>query len=190
MRGRLSAKRAQQRDRELQEELQAVRLRIVELEEVLKSAREALDAARDRRGELSAAQARVQSDVQHMAETCIQELSQQRDELMADTSLPRVAGEELISEDGAYREMRTRLDNMGPVNMMALEEYKETAAAASSSWRRSGRTCCNRSRTRRIPSKRSTSSRGRSSKRRSPSSTRTSARRSASSSAAARASCG
>jgi chromosome segregation protein len=118
---------AQQRDRELQEELQAVRLRIVELEEALKSAREALDAARDRRGELSAAQARVQSDMQHMAETCIQELSQQRDELMADTSLPRVAGEELISEDNAYREMRTRLENMGPVNMMALEEYKETA---------------------------------------------------------------
>ncbi len=118
---------AQQRDRELQDELQAVRLRIVELEEVLKSAREALDAARDRRGELSAAQARVQSDVQHMAETCIQELSQQRDELMSDTSLPRVMGDELSNEDNTYREMRTRLDNMGPVNMMALEEYKETA---------------------------------------------------------------
>jgi len=118
---------AQQRDRELQDELQAVRLRIVEVEDALKSAREALDAARDRRGELSAAQARVHSDMQHMAETCIQELSQPRDELMADTSLPRVAGEALINEDNAYREMRTRLDNMGPVNMMALEEYKETA---------------------------------------------------------------
>ena len=56
---------AQARDRELQEELQAVRVRIAELEEALKSAREALDAARDRRGELAAAQARVQSDVQH-----------------------------------------------------------------------------------------------------------------------------
>jgi len=118
---------AQQRDRELQDELQAVRLRAGELEQELKSAREALDVARDRRGELSAAQARVESDVEHMAETCVQELSQQRDELMADESLPRVAGEELASEDNAYREMRTRLDNMGPVNMMALEEYKETA---------------------------------------------------------------
>ena len=118
---------AQTRDRELQDELQAVRVRIVELEETLKSAREALDAARDRRGELSAAQARVQSDVQHMSETCVQELGQQREELMADESLPRVAGEELIEEDNAYREMRTRLENMGPVNMMALEEYKETA---------------------------------------------------------------
>ena len=83
---------AQQRDRELQEELQAVRLRIGELEQTLKSAREALDEARDRRTELSTAQARVQSDMQHMAETCIQELSQQREELMADESLPRVSG--------------------------------------------------------------------------------------------------
>ncbi len=118
---------AQQRDRELQDELQAVRLRIVELEEALKSAREALDAARDRRGDLSAEQARVKSDIQHMAETCVQELSLQHDELMADESLPRLAGEELATEDGVYRDMRTRLDNMGPVNMMALEEYKETA---------------------------------------------------------------
>ena len=69
----------------------------------------------------------LQSDVQHMSETCVQELSQQREELMADDSLPRIAGEELAAEEEAYREMRTRLDNMGPVNMMALEEYKETA---------------------------------------------------------------
>ena len=46
---------------------------------------------------------------------------------MADESLPRLAGDELANEDAAYREMRTRLENMGPVNMMALEEYKETA---------------------------------------------------------------
>ncbi len=118
---------AQQRDRELQEELQAVRVRMAELEDALKAAREALDAARDRRGELAAEQARVKSDIQHMAETCVQELGVQHDELMADESLPRLAGEELATEDSTYREMRTRLDNMGPVNMMALEEYKETA---------------------------------------------------------------
>ena len=118
---------AQERERELQEELQAVRLRVAELEQELKSAREALDRARDHRAELSAAQARVESDAQHMAETCVQELSQPREELMADESLPRVSGDELANEDNAYREMRTRLENMGPVNMMALEEYKETA---------------------------------------------------------------
>jgi chromosome segregation protein len=118
---------SQTRDQGLQTELQTVRVRIVELEEGLKISREALDAARDRRGELSAAQARLQSDVLHMSETCVQELSQQPQELMADDSLPRVAADGVAGEEEAYREMRTRLDNMGPVNMMALEEYKEIA---------------------------------------------------------------
>jgi len=118
---------AQQRDRELQDELQTVRARLSELEESLKTARHELDAARDRRGELSAEQARLESDAQHMAETCIQELSQPREELLADQTLLRLAGEELGNEEALYREMRTRLENMGPVNMMALEEYQETA---------------------------------------------------------------
>jgi chromosome segregation protein len=118
---------AQTRDRELADELQIVRVRITSLEEELKVARESLDGARDRRGELSAAQARVQSDVQHTSESCLQELGQQRQEVMADDSLPHVCGEELVNEEAAYRDMRARLDNMGPVNMMALEEYKEAA---------------------------------------------------------------
>src|SRR5207253_7418281 len=61
------------------------------------------------------------------AESRLNDLGVQRHELMADATLPILAGEQLIQEDTAYREMRTRLDNMGPVNMMALEEYKETA---------------------------------------------------------------
>jgi chromosome segregation protein len=118
---------AQQCDRQLQDELQAVRARLTELEEALKTARHELDAARDRRGALSAEQARLQSDAQHMAETCVQELSQPREELLADETLPRLAGEELGNEEALHREMRTRLENMGPVNMMALDEYRETA---------------------------------------------------------------
>ncbi len=122
-----SRQTAENRDRQLQAEVQQIRGRLAELEEGLKIARQDLDSARDRRGELSASQARVLADAEHMSETCIQDLSQQRDELMADDSLTRVSGDELANEDAAYREMRTRLENMGPVNMMALEEYKETA---------------------------------------------------------------
>ncbi len=118
---------AQQRDRELQAELQMVRVRLGELEEALKNLRHELDAARDHRGELAAEQARLHSDAQHMAETCVQELSQPREELLADDSLARLSGEELNAEESLYKEMRTRLENMGPVNMMALEEYQETA---------------------------------------------------------------
>ncbi len=118
---------AQQRDGQLQEELRALRVLLGELEEALKTARHELDTARDRRGNLAAEQARLQSDGQHMAETCIQELSQPREELLADESLSRIAGEELSTEESLYKEMRVRLENMGPVNMMALEEYQETA---------------------------------------------------------------
>jgi chromosome segregation protein len=118
---------AQARDRQLQEELQSLRLRLAELEEALRLGRETLDAARDRRGQLAAAQARLQSDAQHLSETCVQELSHRREELIADQTLPRLAAEELESAENDYRELRARLENMGPVNMMALEEYKETA---------------------------------------------------------------
>jgi len=119
---------ARQRDQEIAEELQQVRARLAQLEEELKTARAELDTARDRRGELAAEQARLDSDMQHLADACVQELSVQRDELMGDDSLPRIAGDELNTEEEAYKEMRTRVENMGPVNMMALEEYKETAA--------------------------------------------------------------
>jgi chromosome segregation protein len=108
-------------------ESEQVRARLTEIDEALRCARQMLDQARDRRGELAATAAKLQSDAQYMAESCLNDLGVQRHELMADTTIPIVTGEQLVIDDQAYREMRTRLDNMGPVNMMALEEYKETA---------------------------------------------------------------
>jgi chromosome segregation protein len=115
----------------LQLESEQVRARLSEIEEHLRSTRQQLDLARDRRGELSATAAKLQSDLQHLADTCVNELSMERSALMAEalseTPILLVTGDELAAEDQAYREMRMRLDAMGPVNMMALEEYKETA---------------------------------------------------------------
>jgi len=115
------------RDGLLQFESDQVRARMAEIEEALRETRQLLDQARDRRGELSAAAAKLQSDAQYMAETCLNELGIQRHDLTADTTIPIATGDQLAAEDQTYREMRTRLDAMGPVNMMALEEYKETA---------------------------------------------------------------
>jgi chromosome segregation protein len=115
------------RDGLLQFESDQVRSRLAELEEELRGARQLLEQARDRRAEVAAAAAKLQSDVQHMAETCLNELSVPREELMSDLTIGIASGEQLAVEDQIYREMRTRLDAMGPVNMMALEEYKETA---------------------------------------------------------------
>jgi chromosome segregation protein len=115
------------RDSLLQFESEQVRARLAEIDEVLHNARELLDQSRDRRAELAAAAAKLQSDAQYMAESCLHELGVQPRELLADSTILIARGEQLTVEDRICREMRTRLDAMGPVNMMALEEYKETA---------------------------------------------------------------
>jgi len=115
------------RDGLLQAESEQVRSRLLEIDTALQSARQLLDSARDRRGELSANAAKLQSDLQYMDQTCLNELGVERQELAADPTITPLSGDELTHEDQSARDMRTRLDAMGPVNMMALEEYKETA---------------------------------------------------------------
>ncbi len=115
------------RDGLLQFESEQVRVRLTEIEELLRTTRQQLDSGRDRRGELQAQAAKLASDLQHLADTCLNELSIERAVLLADTTITPLIGEELAVADQTYREMRARLDAMGPVNMMALEEYKETA---------------------------------------------------------------
>ncbi len=118
---------AQAREGLLQFETEQLRARLTEIDELLRSSRQILDQARDRKGQLSAAAAKLQSDAQYMSETCLNELSIGHAELMSDTRQAIVSGEELAAEDQMYRDMRTKLEAMGPVNMMALEEYKESA---------------------------------------------------------------
>ena len=118
---------AQAREGLLQFETEQLRARLIEIEELLRNSRLLLDQSRDRRGELSAAAAKLQSDAQYMSETCLNELGIERPALMADTTLTAVSGDQLAAEDQLYRDMRSKLEAMGPVNMMALEEYKETA---------------------------------------------------------------
>jgi chromosome segregation protein len=114
-------------ERELQVESEQVRARLAEIENELRGARETLDRIRDRRGEVAAILAKLESDAAHLSETCLNELGVGGSELRADPALVLVEGEQLAAEDAVCRELRSRLDNMGPVNMMALEEYNEVA---------------------------------------------------------------
>ncbi|HEY6273916.1 MAG TPA: chromosome segregation protein SMC [Terriglobales bacterium] len=111
----------------LQQESDQVRARLAEIEQALKTTRLGLDGARERKGELGTQLAKLQSDLSHMGEMCLNELGLGAKELCDNVGLQLVEGEQLVAEEILYREMRSRLDNMGPVNMMALEEYQETA---------------------------------------------------------------
>ena len=118
---------SQVRESLLQSEKDQTRARLTEIDEQLRVARQLLDQARDRRGELQAALAKLQADAMYLAETCLNELGIERDVLLADATLSIVSGDDLAASDQAHREMRARLEAMGPVNMMALEGYRETA---------------------------------------------------------------
>jgi chromosome segregation protein len=115
------------REKESEAESAQLRSRLGEIESELRASRQLLEQVRDQRGELSTTAARLQSDLQYMAETCMNELGVTRQQLMEDSGVPRVTGEALVQEDAVYRQMRAHLESMGPVNMMALEEYQETA---------------------------------------------------------------
>ena len=79
----------QAREGLLQFEKDQLRARLAEIDELLRSARQLLDQARDRRGELQAAAAKLQADAMYMAETCLNELGIERPALLADTTICR-----------------------------------------------------------------------------------------------------
>ncbi|MBV9573538.1 MAG: chromosome segregation protein SMC, partial [Acidobacteriales bacterium] len=112
----------------LQCESEQLRARVAELDEALRLSRQLLDQSRDLRGELSASAAKLHSDSEHMQEQCLNELGVTAQDLLHDDATILLSGDELTMEDQAYREMRARLEGMGPVNMMALEEYQEAAS--------------------------------------------------------------
>ena len=68
--------------------------------------------------------ARNDSDRQHLRETCMSEVNAQPEDLIA-TETAFISGEELAIAETNYREMKARVEAMGAVNMMALEEFNE-----------------------------------------------------------------
>ncbi len=111
----------------LTEEAAALRTKLTEMEAQLKMLRAETDALREARSERSTRGATLASEITHLEETCVNDLSMEAVLLREDVDISRIEGEALATEDEACREMKHRLEAMGPVNMMALEEYKETA---------------------------------------------------------------
>jgi len=108
-------------------EAQALRQQLATLETDLKNARAALDQLRDDRANRSNEAAKLQSDLEHLEASCLNEVNAEAAVLRADESIAHLVGEELAAEDETCRGLRQKIEAMGPVNMMALDEYKETA---------------------------------------------------------------
>jgi len=106
---------------------QAVRQQLATLESQLKAARASLDQLRDERGVRSNLVAKLRADLEHLEASCLAEVNLEAQVLRADEQIVRLADEPLALEEETCRTLKQRIEQMGPVNMMALDEYKETA---------------------------------------------------------------
>jgi chromosome segregation protein len=126
----LTAIRAEALDRAktLAAEAHELRQQLSAMETTLKAARAAIDQLREERSTRSSAMAKLRSDLEHLEGSCLTEINVAAEELRLDASIAHLAGEELAAEDEACRALREKIEQMGPVNMMALEEYTEAAS--------------------------------------------------------------
>jgi chromosome segregation protein len=112
------------RRRELEQEWDTARTRVTQMEDHLRMGRQSLQELREQRSHAEVDRAKNDSDRQHLRETCMSEVNAQPEDLIA-TEAAFMSGEELAVAETNYREMKQRIESMGPVNMMALEEFNE-----------------------------------------------------------------
>jgi chromosome segregation protein len=115
----------------LTEEANELRTRMAELDAKLRTLRHETEVLREERATLTARAAKLASDIEHIEATCLNDLGVEALTLREDAAIARIDGEALTTEEEAARALKQRLEAMGPVNMMALEEYNETASRHS-----------------------------------------------------------
>jgi len=112
------------RQRDLEQEWDAARTSVARMDDHLRMARQTLQEVRELRSQAEIARAKNDSDREHLRETCMAEVNAQPEDLIA-TESAFMSGEELAVAEANYREMKQRVEAMGAVNMMALEEFNE-----------------------------------------------------------------
>ena len=121
---RAEKNRLEARGTEMEQEFNATRIRSAEVDDALRQARQRLGNFREERGKLEIEQARNESEREHLRQSCLEELNAQPEDLIAEFPA-LLSGEELHASDAQYHELKSRIESMGPINMMALEEYNE-----------------------------------------------------------------
>ncbi|MFC5862256.1 chromosome segregation protein SMC [Acidicapsa dinghuensis] len=107
--------------------LNSLRQHLAHLESELKASRSALERLREDRDRRSQEIARQRADLEHYAATSSTNLGIDAETLRKDLSITRLSAHDLKAAEESCRQLRMRIEQMGPLNMMALDEYKETA---------------------------------------------------------------
>jgi chromosome segregation protein len=108
-----------------------LRTAMAELDQRLRTLRHETEALREQRAALTARAAKLASDIEHIDATCLNDLGAEPNTLREDHAIVRIEGDDLHTQEEESRALKQRLEAMGPVNMMALEEYNETTTRHS-----------------------------------------------------------
>jgi chromosome segregation protein len=114
----------EERKKQLEQEWDETRSRNFALDDSVRQQRQSLDEMRAARSQHEVEKARNDSDREHLRQTSLAEVNAQPEDLIAQEAT-LLTGEELAAAETNYSEMKARIEAMGPVNMMALEEYQE-----------------------------------------------------------------
>jgi chromosome segregation protein len=115
----------------LSDAAKVLREQMAELDAKLRTLRHETEELREQRANLTARAAKLASDIEHIDATCMNDLGAEASALRGDAEIVRIEGEALTVEEEEARALKQKLEAIGPVNMMALEEYNETAARHS-----------------------------------------------------------
>ncbi len=121
---RAERERLESRQSEMETDLEECRRRAAAVDDALRLGRQKLAERREERGRLEVEKARNDAEREHLRAACRDELGAWPEELLAAAS-EAFSPEQLAAADEQYRELKSRLESMGPINMMALEEYNQ-----------------------------------------------------------------
>lgn len=106
--------------------LNELREGVGEVEDSLKQLRLQVEEARQRRSQAELKLVQLESDLKHLAEMCENELKRPLEEVAAEAP-EELTPEHLAEAEERYHDLKTKIERLGPVNVLALEEYEEAS---------------------------------------------------------------
>ena len=108
-------------------EAAALRVSVTGLDGQLRALRLETETLREQRAQLNTRAARLAAEIEHINAACLNELGLEPDVLRQETTIERIADDVLTAQEAEARSLKGRLEAMGPVNMMALDEFHEAS---------------------------------------------------------------
>ncbi len=111
---------------ELDETLKSLRENVQALEEQMRQVRAEVETARQQLSKIEIELVQHRSDLKHLGETCEAELRKPIAEV-AEGLDHDLSAKELSELEQRYSEVKGKIERLGPVNVLALEEYEEAS---------------------------------------------------------------